>query len=675
MNYITPELYGLKTKSAHTVLTPELYGLADVTPGTPENGAADILRVAQQNNTSEADVKRVVHLSETGTADITRKISGTRYEETNVDISRVVAFNGHYAADVLRQVEDYNASKADIERIVDSGVPEDGTCDIERAVRLGESENADLEIRITAAVNQNFDTERILAAFIDEDFDAERILAAFINQDFDAERNLYAVVDQDFDTEVNIPHTATISPVPDPTPSPEPAPVPQENTGTIRSISVTINEQQITDDLTIETVSDYNIMELVQGSYLDYAFSMRIESMTRSRGITTARCCSDVDELLYTQLAYNVPQNERWHVVNNETSEEEEERVAAASTHIAKIAAALGKVPVLQFSDFISTMDIEPQGVTYADLIRELFGWTSSLPQMLINCYIRNDRLYVIQRGYEQNQIDLTNSKRTAPTIARELVRTTWGSDVWSKTETKTRDRYMWDKVDIEFYPEESGERNSEYTYDSDGLVSSSVTLDETSEGTTKTEVYYHYTTINKRKFLSHEETIITYNSGTSNEETETRHVYHTPLNNGQEHVHGVDSDGEPIGSNVGNKGWNDKVSPYSQYLFAGYAKNITKTPIMKQEELQRTLYGISLIDTSFPVVGNQKLIELTNAIKWLNRKTMETVEFSVYDHPHLIDFNDRIVLDGNTYYLQSNSAIRDTRNVNRQNLRIVRWY
>ena len=318
---------------------------------------------------------------------------------------------------------------------------------------------------------------------------------------------------------------------------------------------------------------------------------------------------------------------------------------------------------------------MEPQGVTYADLIRELFGWTSSIPQRLINCYIRNDKLYAVQRGYEQNQVDLTNSKRTAPSISRQLVRTTWGSDVWSKTETKTLNRFMGYNVSIEHYPMRPEDLNADYTYDSDGLVASSVTFDETSEGTTKTEVYYHYTTIKDRKFLSHEETVITYNWGTSKAETETRHVYHTPLNNGQEHVHGIDGDGDPIGSNVGNKGWNDKISPYSQFYFSGWVKSVTKTPIMKQQEMERTLYGISLIDNSFPVVGDQKLVELTEAIKWLNRKTMETVEFSIYDHPHLIDFNDRIVLDGNTYYLQSNSAVRDTRNVNRQNLRIVRWY
>ena len=106
-----------------------------------------------------------------------------------------------------------------------------------------------------------------------------------LSLDFDTELEKEAIINQSFDTEIKVPHMAIVSPVP----SPIPAPVPQENTGTIRSISVTLNEQQVTDDLTIEAVSDYDIMELIQGSYLDYAFSMRVESMTRSGGITIAR--------------------------------------------------------------------------------------------------------------------------------------------------------------------------------------------------------------------------------------------------------------------------------------------------------------------------------------------------------------------------------------------------
>jgi hypothetical protein len=120
---------------------------------------------------------------------------------------------------------------------------------------------------------------------------------------------------------------------------------------------------------------------------------------------------------------------------------------------------------------------------------------------------------------------------------------------------------------ELTFHPEyEYEDRNADYEYDSDGNVSRSVTIDETSEGKTITEVNYHYTTKNGRKFLSREDTTITRNAGTANEDVETRTVYHTPLNNGQEHVHGVDEDGEPYGSNVGGKQWTDTPTPYIYY-------------------------------------------------------------------------------------------------------------
>jgi folylpolyglutamate synthase/dihydropteroate synthase len=65
----------------------------------------------------------------------------------------------------------------------------------------------------------------------------------------------------------------------------------------------------------------------------------------------------------------------------------------------------------------------------------------------------------------------------------------------------------------------------------------------------------------------------------------------------------------------------------------------------------------------------------LTQAIMWLDRKTEESVKVDLYDYPHLIDFNDRIVFEGNTYYLRSNTFTMNERIINRQSLEFVRWY
>ena len=78
------------------------------------------------------------------------------------------------------------------------------------------------------------------------------------------------------------------------------------------------------------------------------------------------------------------------------------------------------------------------------------------------------------------------------------------------------------------------------------------------------------------------------------------------------------------------------------------------------------------IIDSS---LGADYLIELTEAIKWLNRRTKENVSITIYDFPHLIDFNDKIILYGADYFLVNNTARATPRIRNEQTLTLVRWF
>ena len=108
------------------------------------------------------------------------------------------------------------------------------------------------------------------------------------------------------------------------------------------------------------------------------------------------------------------------------------------------------------------------------------------------------------------------------------------------------------------------------------------------------------------------------------------------------------------------------------KYGVTGYHTWTEKTPAEKESV---TLSGIALYDSSFPVSGAEKLIELTAALKWLNRKTQETISMDIYDYPHVIDFNDRIIFNGATYFLESNTVVKTPRIVNKQSVQLVRWY
>ena len=91
---------------------------------------------------------------------------------------------------------------------------------------------------------------------------------------------------------------------------------------------------------------------------------------------------------------------------------------------------------------------------------------------------------------------------------------------------------------------------------------------------------------------------------------------------------------------------------------------------------------GTALIDTDFPVTGTDMLKKLTSEIEWMNQRIEETVSVDITPAviagtcslQHIINFTDRIKLDGNEYYLVSNAVIQDPRSI-KQKLKLVRWY
>ena len=87
------------------------------------------------------------------------------------------------------------------------------------------------------------------------------------------------------------------------------------------------------------------------------------------------------------------------------------------------------------------------------------------------------------------------------------------------------------------------------------------------------------------------------------------------------------------------------------------------------------TVHGLSLYDSSFPIHDEATLIKVTNELRNLNRKTKETVNVTLYDFEHLIDFDDKIVLNGKTYFLSNNTARTTPRIKFEQILSLVRWY
>jgi len=224
------------------------------------------------------------------------------------------------------------------------------------------------------------------------------------------------------------------------------------------------------------------------------------------------------------------------------------------------------------FDDFLSTILMDDMGgVTYNDLVRDIFDWSARIPHKMINVCIRNNQIFFIERGREPNMIDISAAEKSEPIITCELVRTTWGSAPNSKTETMTIKKYNKDN-DIEYpqlgeipdldisdllaelkeidYPAtseevhksiESGSGNEEvtssYSYNDENLIERSETTTSDENGTPSSRIIteYKYAKLpSGRKFLARE---IKKEYDENGVQVEKITIEHTPLMQGQEHV------------------------------------------------------------------------------------------------------------------------------------------
>ena len=136
--------------------------------------------------------------------------------------------------------------------------------------------------------------------------------------------------------------------------------------------------------------------------------------------------------------------------------------------------------------------------------------------------------------------------------------------------------------------------------------------------------------------------------------------------------------DGEFQGSSIsqgkpGGKSSQFTINEWNRSLGGGYEFD---------DEEDDKFKGQALFDTEFPVTGDDFLRKLTHEIEWLNRKRQEEVSIDIVspiikgraEIRHILDFTERIRLDGNEYFLVSNQVKLTPRSL-RQSIRLVRWY
>ena len=476
--------------------------------------------------------------------------------------------------------------------------------------------------------------------------------------DFDCVRNVRKSAIKNADTALHIPYTFhAVNP---------------------SEISIGIQKGALTDTFEMTTPLDLPLESSIQGKLLDFAYQFLVYESSASGLMHKITGMYDIDKLLYTPFTYTVP------LYFNHTY--------TAKEHAKQVAHILGKNLKIDIDDFVPENNYAGMGATVQNIIGGLFGWMSNLPQRWINVFLRGDTLYIIQRGHEPHTIDISNTKHSRPMVDRKLMRSVWSGEGTRKVHSRKGIEPMPFDGTIRFGEAECTYRGgllvhevmqtsegnvvTSYDYDYDDYLKSKTMT--TKESTVTTTYEYAYT--GNDRYLATETEVTTSNSNptdtsttvtTSNSNptdtstTVTQHVY---IGNGW-YGTSVFRDGSFQSSSVSSGKPGGKASKYVLDQ-----SNLNLGSKYDDDEDSGSLIGAALFDTEFPVKDEDTLISLTKDIEWLNRKTEERISMDIWQYEHVIDFTDKVILNGHTYFLESNQVTK-TPTECRQTVELVRWF
>ena len=271
----------------------------------------------------------------------------------------------------------------------------------------------------------------------------------------------------------------------------------------------------------------------------------------------------------------------------------------------------------------------------------------------------------------------------------------------YSETRYYYREVFPEDKTEIEIFVEKivgdfylSSKTCHSYTYqysENKKIYSTSSTNYRYSQSNSSSSDIYlfeEYETESKKTYELKDSNFVLTDS-----ESNIRQTFHEPIGNGW-YGQSVYLNGEAQGSNIAQGKPGNKVTQYTiqevQKKLTGIIYTVKKdnTPKKPKEptdyedqykEWRRQLAPI--IDVTFPVREIPLLYKLTAALEKLNRSVQEEISVDIIDSIvkgvpnllHVIDFTERVKLDGKEYFLVSNNiSFTPTRFI--QKLRLIRW-
>lgn len=587
---------------------------------------------------------------------------------TTFDLARNISSTESVKFDLKRTVTDAQtiSVKFDLSRVVSKSISE--PFDLKRIVssdNIHITKPFDLVRNMSRTVSEKFDLSRTIPSNNAIMFDLKRSVYIKKSFGFDLKRSVYKTISEKYDTKRIIPYSL--------------------DNIRIQSVTLSLQENTLTDHMSFDVAGELHPFDVMRGTFMDFPYRFTIDSTSQQDLIQTCNSMYDFDDILTRYYKYSIQSAVAGGVIK-------------ASMHAEKIAAALGLTPVCKFDDFEPENNYNLTDVTYSNLVSSIFGWTTRLPRRQINIFMRGENLYFLQRGNESNTVDITSIPHSRPTIQREIVRSIdrinippqgVGMQGWTKF-------YVDPKLFSKSLPASDGDKDYsggkiqssggssvgkqtttnpdgstmtiEYKYDSKNRVTEKYV---TNPDHTTVKIEYEYSDTDGGSFLVEQTETKTDKNGKQSTTT-TRY---DPIGNGYVSATKSDEDGNYAGGSLSKGGGNgdiDKSEMQSVQVALGAGWN---------DGGDDDAAG-SKTEIGWPVSDRATMEKILSEICWIYHSIKEQVNVdiqcrvvdSVPEYTHVIDFTDKVVLDGNTYYLQSNTVKRDTKSLT-QSLQLVRWY
>lgn len=369
--------------------------------------------------------------------------------------------------------------------------------------------------------------------------------------------------------------------------------------------------------------------------------------------------------------------------VSGGVDDSKREPTAKASVHFKYLANILGLEPVIMFDDFTPSNGCANQSATCIDLISNFFSWSKEIPWHQINVFIRDKKIYALQRGHEINIVDITDIPHTRPVIRQEPI-------MIYKTMAKLLYKNVGYDVNIDFdFEDDDNDDNGNLLYFETGSADNEIIYDiynrpamqiiNNADGSQEV-IKFDYNT-NARQ-INENHTVL--KNGKKND---SYNVYHTDLGHRQAITSKSDISGviENAIANTNNVlGLNNIphhriiITPsigkyHSNYL---YQLNDTYGNSKKYSSSEENdTLPFSIEDSS---LNNKYFKEIS---EYCNQRIKETVTLDlitsvnngISEYKHIIDFRDKIILAGCEYYLVSNNVSISPKEL-KQSLVLVRW-